>query len=435
MATPSTESKRCSACDICDRITVSRDAQSGEAICIRCPDKPSVDRQAGSIDEAAIAASESVPENKDVYIAFKGVYSLTKSIKSGQKKSDVVVINRQDREDVRQLIKKYGLEELKARVRQLAAKGVFKNPSIAQDMFPDSSGDIPAAGAAGKPIEKDKIPGAANPDELVLESSGDVEDLTGEAVLTERVPNSAVNFPENDRQPRLERQAPDDRTTALLSLRSQHELMVDLQKYLERACYTYARKHMQDVLEEQCWDCAEAAQLSDWMEQFLNRRLVFITYATDQELKKLFESGIEIRNAAVRRRNMESSEITELLGDAERLLDVLRVDQYRGLVRSLRLNVKKACDELSQEKSQLQAHLEKKLAYITTEEAKLRDRKRAILVENKNSMKESQDVAGSAIRDALDMAEVTFKTEIELDTKHRWTLIQRAYASKAETEG
>ncbi|EXL64254.1 hypothetical protein FOPG_19477 [Fusarium oxysporum f. sp. conglutinans race 2 54008] len=149
---------------------------------------------------------------------------------------------------------------------------------------------------------------------------------------------------------------------------------------------------------------------------------------------KLFESGIEIRNAAVRRHDMESDEMMELLVDAERLLGVLRVDQYQHLVRNLRVKVEKATNELIREKSQWQDRLEKKLACIAAEEAKLNDMKRAVMVENETSMKESQDVAGSEIRDALDKAEVTFKTEIELDVKHRWTLIQRAYLSKTETD-
>jgi hypothetical protein len=210
--------------------------------------------------------------------------------------------------------------------------------------------------------------------------------------------------------------------------------MVDLQKYLERACYTYAREHMPDVLQEQCWDCAEAAQLSDWMEQFLDRRIFFVTETSNEELKKLFQSGIKIRNAAVCRYNMESDEIMELLVDAERLLGVLQVDQYQHLVRNLRLKVEKAANELIREKSQLQVRLEKKLANIAAEEAKLSDMKRAVMVENENSMKESQDVAGSEIRDALGNAEVTFKTEIELDVKRRWTLLERTYSPRTEID-
>ncbi|RKK23627.1 hypothetical protein BFJ66_g17430 [Fusarium oxysporum f. sp. cepae] len=97
---------------------------------------------------------------------------------------------------------------------------------------------------------------------------------------------------EGDGQPGLERRAQGDRSTARLSLSSQHELMVDLQKYLERACYTYACDHMPDVLEERCWDCAEAAQLSDWMEEFLSRHSNIDTEANDEELKKLFQSRL-----------------------------------------------------------------------------------------------------------------------------------------------
>ncbi|KAM0190602.1 hypothetical protein ACHAPI_009358 [Fusarium lateritium] len=426
MTRPSIEPTNCYECDNCGKVAYSRDAQSGRAICTCCGDEPSVDRQAENINEAAVAASEAAPENQDIYIAFKDV--------TGQKKSDLVVINRQTRDDVRQLVEKYGMEDLKARVRQLATKGVFKDPSIAHHMFPDLSGDISAAEAVGKSIAEDKIPEAVNPDGLVLEPFGDAEALAGEAVPTEGVPNNAANLPESDKQPRLERRAQGDRSTARLSLRSQHELMVNLQKYLERACYTHAREHMQDILEEQRWDCAEAAQLSDWMGKFLDRRICFVTDATDKELKKLFESGIEIRNAAVRRYDMESNEMIELLVDAERLLSVLWVDKYQHLVRNLRLKVEKAVNELIREKGQWQDRLEKKLAYIAAEEAKLNDMKTAILVEKENSMKDSQDVAGVQIQDALDKAEVTFKTEIELDDKRRWTLIGRAYSSRTEID-
>jgi hypothetical protein len=194
MANSSTELKRCYECGSCGRITVSRDAQSGEAICTRCyADEPSVDRQAGNINEAVVATPEDVPENQDIYAALKDVPLLMKSIKSGQKKSDSVVRNRQTREDIQQLIAKYGLEDLKVRVKQLATQGVFVDPSIAQQMFPDLSGDVPAAEAVGKSIEEDRIPGAVNPDELILEPPRDTEAPTGEAVLIEGVPNNAVN--------------------------------------------------------------------------------------------------------------------------------------------------------------------------------------------------------------------------------------------------
>ncbi|KAF4333393.1 hypothetical protein FBEOM_12794 [Fusarium beomiforme] len=435
MARSSTESKHCYQCDNCGRITDSQDAQSVGAVCTPCHGNgPSVDRQAENVNEVAVVASEGVPENQDIYMTFKDSILLRKSVKAGQKKSDAIVNSRQGRTDVQILIKKYGIEDLKTRVKQLASDGVFASPSTARCMFPDLGGGMPAAETVGKTVVEDKISGAVNPDELTLGPSGGAETLAGEAALREEAPANAVNFPEGDRQPRLERRAQGDRSTARLSLSSKHELMVDLQKYLERACYTYARKHMQDVLEEQCWDCAEAAQLSDWMEQFLDRRIYFVTEATDDELKKLFESGIKIRNAAVRRFNMESDEIMELLVDAERLLGVLQVDQYQHLVRNLRVKVEKAANELTREKSQWQDRLEKKLACIAAEEAKLNDMKRAVIVENENSMKESQDVAGSEIRDALDKAEVTFKTEIELDAKHRWTLVQQAYLSKTETD-
>ncbi|KAF5975338.1 hypothetical protein FCOIX_7726 [Fusarium coicis] len=434
MARSSTESNPCYQCD-CGRITDSHDAQSRRTTCTLCRGNGrSVDGQAENVNEVVVFTSEGVPENQDIYMAFKDSLLLKKSVKTGQKKSDYVVNTRYDRVGVEMLIKKYGMDGLKARVKQLASDGVFANPSIAQRMFPDLGGDIPAVKAVDKTVAEDKILGAVNPDELILEPSGDAEALIGEAVLTEGAPANAAKFPEGDGQPGLERRAQDDRQTARLSVSSQHELLVDLQKYLERACYTYAREHMPDVLEEQCWGCAEAAQLSDWMKQFLCQRNNFGTVVNDEELEKLFQPGFEIRNAAVRRYDMQSDEMMKLLVDAERLLGVLQVEKYQHLVRNLRLKVEKAVNELIREESQWKIRLEKKLAYIAAEQAKLNDMKRAIIVENENSMKESQEVAESEIREALDKAEVTFKTEIELDTKHRWALIQRAYPSKAEID-
>jgi hypothetical protein len=194
MARSSTESKHCYQCDNCGRITNSPDPQSVGAICTHCcGDGPSVDGHAGNTNEAAVAVSESVPENQDIYIAFRNIPSLTKSIKTGQKKSDSVVANRQTMEDVRQLIEKYGIDDLKARVKQLVTKGVFKYPYIAQNMFPGLFDDMPAAETVDKTAAEDNIPGAVNPDELIPKPSGDAEALIGETVQREVAPANAVN--------------------------------------------------------------------------------------------------------------------------------------------------------------------------------------------------------------------------------------------------
>ncbi|VUC37185.1 unnamed protein product [Clonostachys rosea] len=284
-----------------------------------------------------MTGSEIVPDDQDIYRAFRNTSRSVNDSQAGPGNVDAANIDHRDKEDSQELVRKHGTPSLdKEALREVEA--------LMGDL--DPSEDFRARRLA---------------------HSGDPE-CRGETLL--------------------ERSTRGARVEARLSLRSQYELVVNVQKYLEQACYIYAQKYMPDILQKWGWDCAEAAQLSDWMAEFLDRCHVFGTEVDDRELKHIFQSGIEIRNAAVLRYDMESYETIGLLVDAEQLSKV----SANGM--------------------------EKELVYITTQEAKLEETKKRLLMEVQNSVKNIQEVAGSEIQTALNKARVTLETEIGHDYKH-----------------
>lgn len=159
----SNEPKRCYECD-CGRITAFRDARSNQPVCTHCrEDTPSVDDRAHDANETPIAELEPVSDDQDIYVAFKDVASFRKGTKSGLKKMDTVINNRQSRIDVSRLIRQHGMEDLKVRIRLLLHSGVFKDLSTASIMFPDLFRNKPAA--KGTDSAEEAIEEAAPPEE------------------------------------------------------------------------------------------------------------------------------------------------------------------------------------------------------------------------------------------------------------------------------
>ncbi|KAF5709494.1 hypothetical protein FGLOB1_5894 [Fusarium globosum] len=225
-----------------------------------------------------------------------------------------------------------------------------------------------------------------------------------------------------------------------LEAKVQHRLMVKLQQVMEHACYEFAQREMQKTLEDQEWDHPEAVELDQWMNILIGHD-GFDTNKSTKELEVLFLSGVEIRDVAVKRVVVDPWRTRVFLKNAEDILKVLEAGDYLYIIEKLRSDVETSLGELHLTTMLKRVRVEKELAEIAAESKKLQQRRERVeaailpwMKKCQEHMKESQDVAGSEMQDALDMAEVTFKTEIELDTKHRWTLIQRAYPSKAESD-
>lgn len=191
----------------------------------------------------------------------------------------------------------------------------------------------------------------------------------------------------------------------------QHKLMVDLQKYLEAVCYAYARENIPEVLQKRGWQCAEAVQLSTWMDEFRLRRHLFDGDLSTEDLEGLFRSVAKIRDAAVCRTPTDLRGVQKLVADAAQLVEVLEVEPYKDLIDNIRLGVVKAIESLGQEEHMLRERQRKKLAQIARERAKLDELERSVLAETGKDLSRCQYSAGLEVRKALEEAEKTFGIE------------------------
>lgn len=112
-------------------------------------------------------------------------------------------------------------------------------------------------------------------------------------------------------------------TPVVIPFKTQHLVMTQLRKPLERLCYTWCKRDWAGTLEEKGWDCAESVELTELIKdlQQLESEEGFDEYfGTEREektLKKIFRSISEIRHTAVHREHTTTKGMEQLLLDAE----------------------------------------------------------------------------------------------------------------------
>lgn len=197
---------------------------------------------------------------------------------------------------------------------------------------------------------------------------------------------------------------------------SQHEIVVHLQKYLERVCFIYGQAKMPGVLRKHGWRCAEAVQLSTWMDEFSRGQHTFSAVSDehdkdddDEDLQELFQAVTKIRDTAVNRTAVDICAIRTFVTDAARLVKVLDVEPHRDLINKLRLGIVEVVDELGQKGRMFRAQGEKRLAKIAQERARLDEEERNVLAKMGQDLCECRKSAESAVGKVLDEAEKTFR--------------------------
>lgn len=197
---------------------------------------------------------------------------------------------------------------------------------------------------------------------------------------------------------------------------SQHEIVVHLQKYLERVCFIYGQAKMPGVLQKQGWRCAEAIQLSTWMDEFSRRQHTFSNTCDKGNkgcdgdgLQKLFQSVSKIRDTAVNRTAVNLRTIRTFITDAAQLVRVLDVEPHRDLIDQIQLDIGKVVDELGQRERLLRADGKTELTKIAQERARLDREQREVLAKMGQGLHQCRESAGSAVIKVLEEAEKTFR--------------------------
>lgn len=146
-----------------------------------------------------------------------------------------------------------------------------------------------------------------------------------------------------------------------LPRKSQHLLLVHLQKVLEQACFDFGKQKFPEVLAENKWDCAESVELNRWAE-LLTSRPEFSGPESQQSSfrppSELFSSVAGIRHAAVGRHNITAVDLQERLVNAVDLLSLLKDTPRATELRKLQRGLHKTVDNLRKHKHKLTKSME-----------------------------------------------------------------------------
>jgi hypothetical protein len=204
----------------------------------------------------------------------------------------------------------------------------------------------------------------------------------------------------------------DDKDDAVnLQLSSQYELTVQLQRYIERACYAYGCREIPTTLSQNSWDCDEAVTLDRWMREFLNRIEIFDTTASTENLQSLFRRLCEVQRANIDRTRLTLDEIHEFLSDARRLMGVLNVTEYEELIKKLEVDIGKLLTDFDERNRSFRQRRDGKMKQIQSERARLDRLEKEIIAEVKDDIEGNQRMVKNEIRIVLGKAAAKFEVD------------------------
>lgn len=160
---------------------------------------------------------------------------------------------------------------------------------------------------------------------------------------------------------------------------------------------------MPDILTRQKWDCSEAAELSKWAVEFLQRESEFSSREDDigTPLSKLFRSMTDIRNVAVHRNCVSARALEQFLLNAESLTTLLGDTTRLESLAGLRRNVQQAIEELERNKHLLDSQLKETLRKIAAQRTELDRAEEMAISEMMKKDGEYQAFAGKNLEEAV----------------------------------
>lgn len=155
----------------------------------------------------------------------------------------------------------------------------------------------------------------------------------------------------------------------------QHKLLNKVQALLEQSCYSWAKKWVPGLLEEQNWTCAEAVELLKWSKALPKRFGKLNTDATALEssgaLKETLKATHMLRHAAVHRVPTSAKGIEKMLKSALNLAKALRDTRTGFKIEHILKDFQERVAAIELYKNQLENQLDEELCDIQEQRAAL----------------------------------------------------------------
>ena len=137
-----------------------------------------------------------------------------------------------------------------------------------------------------------------------------------------------------------------------------------MQDMLEKSCYSFAQRSMNDVLQQKGWDCAESVELNIWASVFRSRKETFSPDSLAEmgkPLPQVLDSMAQLRHTAVHRIRVTVNRVHQYLLDAERLMILLDDETTSKQLAELRQKAELATEDMRTNKDLLETRAAKQL--------------------------------------------------------------------------
>jgi hypothetical protein len=179
---------------------------------------------------------------------------------------------------------------------------------------------------------------------------------------------------------------------------------VKVQGLLERACYSFGEKKMEDVLQKEGWDCAEHVELNQWPRIFrcnMDKLSADILLELGKPVAVILESVTQLRHTAVHRVRITVTRVEQFLIDSELLARLLEDDTCVRSLSRLRRETLVTIDEIKRNKDLLESNLTDKMKGIAVQRAELDNLERVAVDDMLREDKEYQTFAGGNLVQAI----------------------------------
>jgi hypothetical protein len=152
---------------------------------------------------------------------------------------------------------------------------------------------------------------------------------------------------------------------------------------------------MPEVLKKHGWDCAEAAQLESWMDEFIQRATLFEDAIGKEAAVDLFRSMADIQRVVICRVRTDVAGIKKFLLDAVRLTQVLGVGGCHMTMSQFSTDVERMLNDLREDEDLVRSWLRTSLLEFQRQRELIDVQEKLALSERDKDLGEFQAKAGT----------------------------------------
>ncbi|KAF2173315.1 hypothetical protein M409DRAFT_17256 [Zasmidium cellare ATCC 36951] len=299
------------------------------------------------------------PDERLVYLALRHeLFSAERNMKVKTIRGRVQKLS--NTSEIRSLIQEYNIDAICHVAKRLLDGGIYESTLKAKISFPDIFDVSPAQSAEREHSELEAARHESNVWQDATQGHAITLDHDGAGARAKQEAATAQSATARLRTSSGFQQAVKSLYPVYLPLKTQHKLLVEVQRILEDTCFSFGQRQFPAFLEKEGWDCAESVELNVWSSVLRAQRDVLAVQdltEAGKSLEDLLGSMVHIRHTAVHRPRVTVGRVQQFLADAESLAKLLSEEKYSSVLTKLRWKTQAIVDELKRSKDLLETRI------------------------------------------------------------------------------